>query len=173
MKVFAGIGSILLGVFLFLTGLLFLLGADGQLHRFVVAGLGVLLGASASMGGALLLLRAAHASPDRVRPALLALARASDGELTLVEIQASLRGRSPVAEEILGQMLVSGECERRGDTFLFPALQPRVVLRRCDHCGHEAPLASDDERCPGCGSSLKVRREAKADADDGLYGMDE
>ena len=78
-----------------------------------------------------------------------------------------------VAEEILGQMLVSGDCERRGDTFLFPALQPRVVLRRCDHCEHEAPLASDDERCPSCGASMTVRRETKADADDGLYCMEE
>jgi len=173
MKIFAGIAAILLGVFLFLVGLLFLLGADGQLHRFVVAGLGVLLGAAASMAGALLLFRAVLASPDRVRPALLALAKTHDGELTLAEIQANLQGRAEVAEEILGEMLVSGACERRGDTFLFPSLQPRVVLRRCDHCEHEAPLASDDERCPSCGASMSVRRESKADADDGLYRMDE
>ncbi len=173
MKVFAGVAAILLGAFLFGVGLLFLLGADGQIHRLVVAALGLLLGASAGMAGALLLFRAVLASPDRVRPVLLALAKARDGELTLAEIQASLGGRAKVAEEILGQMLVSGECERRGDAFLFPSLQPRIVLRRCDHCGHEAPLASDDERCPNCGASMKVRREAKAGADDGLYQMDE
>lgn len=173
MKLFAGIAAILLGVFLFLVGLLFLLGADGQIHRLVVAALGLLLGASAGLAGGLLLFRAVLASPERVRPALLALAKARDGELTLAEIQASLQSRAKVAEEILGQMLVSGECERHGDTFLFPSLQPRVVLRRCDHCGHEAPLASDDERCPSCGAAMNVRREAKAEADDGMYRMDE
>jgi hypothetical protein len=173
MKMFAGIGAILLGAFLFGMGLLFLLGADGQFHRLVVAALGLLLGASAGMAGALLLFRAVMASPDRVRPALLALAKTRDGELTLAEIQANLGGRAKVAEEILGLMLVAGDCERRGDTFLFPALQPRVVIRRCGHCGHEAPLASDDERCPSCGASMTVRRETKAEADDGLYRMDE
>lgn len=173
MKTFAGVAAILLGVFLFLVGLLFLLASDGQLHRYVVAGLGILLGASAGMTGALLLFRAVLASPDRVRPALMALAKTRDGELTLVELQANLQSRAAVAEDILGQMLVSGECERRGDTFLFPALQPRIVLRRCNHCGHEAPLASEDERCPSCGASMNVRRETRADADDGLYGMDE
>ncbi len=173
MKMIAGVGALLMGVFLFGVGVLFLLATDGQLHRLVVAALGIGLGVTSGMAGCLLLYRAVQSSPDRVRPALLALARARDGEITLAEIEAGLGSRAPVAQDVLGKMLMSGDCERRGDTFLFPAFQPRVVLRRCDHCDHEAPLASDDERCPSCGASMTVRRETKADADDGLYRMDE
>lgn len=173
MKLIAGVAAVLLGVFLFGVGLLFLLAVDGQIHRLVVAALGLGLGATSGMAGCLLLYRVVQSSPDRVRPALLGLVKARDGEITLAEIEASFGTRAKVAQDVVGKMLVTGECERRGDTFLFPALQPRVVLRRCDHCGHEAPLASDDERCPSCGASMKVRRETRADADDGLYGMDE
>lgn len=170
------VGVVLLGLALLLAalGMLFLLGADGQGHRFVIAAIGLLAGASAAMGGALMIWRGLQASPARVRRELLALAQARDGELRSAEVDGAFGFRAPIAHDVLREMTLAGDCRRAegsDGSYLFPALQPRLLLRRCDHCGHEAPLASDAEECPSCGATLNVKREAK-EADEGLYGMD-
>jgi hypothetical protein len=170
-------GVVLLGVSLVLAafGMLFLLGADGQGYRFVIAAIGLLAGASAGMGGALLIWRGIQSSPVRIRRELLALAQARDGELRAAEVDGAFGFRADGAHEVLREMVLADDC-RRGEgsdgAYLFPALQPRLLLRRCEHCGHEAPLASDAEACPSCGATLNVKREARQ-ADDRLYGMDQ
>ena len=56
------VGLVLLGF-----GALFLLGADGQLHRLVIAALGLVLGLAGMAAGVWLIQRALVTSPARVR----------------------------------------------------------------------------------------------------------
>jgi len=172
MKTLIGVVAIGLGLLLLGFGLLFLLGAAGELHRYVVAALGVGFGLTSMMAGAWLITRAGHSAPERVRRELLALARSRDGLLTPDEIDAAFVDRSEVAGEILGQMVVAGDALRQAEGFVFPAFQPRLVERTCPHCRYEAPLSSDASECPRCGAVLQTHRDA-GQAEDGLYGMDD
>jgi len=176
MRTAAGCLLGLLGVTLAALGLLFLLGADGEVRRYVIAAIGLGLGAVAGGFGVALFRSAARFSPSGIRRELLALASTHDGELTMTDVEAAMGDRIAAAQQVLSGMAMGGECERRerdgAVAFVFPSLQPRVLLRRCEHCGYEAPLGSEEEGCPRCGASLDVRREAKA-VEDGLYRMDE
>ncbi len=176
MRLVAAAASAVAGLVLLGLGVLFLLGADGQPHRLVIAALGTGLGLAALSTGAWLAWRGLILSPARLRGEILALARARDGEIAWSDVEAGLGDRAAAGREVLGRLLLDGTCERGeadGDeVFRFPALRPRLVRRRCTHCGYEAALASDLEGCPRCGAALVVRREA-VDVEEGLYGMDD
>jgi len=172
MKTLFGVVAIGFGLLLLAFGLLFLLGAGGELHRYVVAALGVGLGMTSMMAGAWTIVRARQSDPDRVRRELLALARSRDGQLTPDEIDAAFGDRTEVAGEILGKMVVAGDVLREAAGFVFPAFQPRLVERACPHCQYEAPLSTDATECPRCGAVLQTQRETQQASGD-LYGMDE
>jgi DNA-directed RNA polymerase subunit RPC12/RpoP len=82
------------------------------------------------------------------------------------------------ALELLKDMANSGECrhELRGElmVFVFPELEPRLMMRRCPYCGHESSLSSavSGERCPRCGADPRIG-ETRTDASSGDYRMDE
>ena len=172
MRTLIGVVAIGFGLLLLGFGLLFVLGAGGELHRYLVAAFGVGFGLTSMMAGALVIVRATRRNPDRVRRELLALARSRDGQLTPDEIDAAFGDRTEVAGEILGKMVVAGDVLRESDAFLFPALQPRLVERTCPHCNYEAPLSTDTPECPRCGAVLQTHRDTQEASSD-LYGMDE
>ena len=175
MKQLAAAVSMVLGLALLGFGALFLLGSDGQAHRLVIAALGTVLGLAGLAAGVWLIQRSLVTSPGRLRGQIMALARQRDGQVTWPDLQATLGEHADAGRSILGQLLLDGTCERQDidgtEAFVFPALQPRLVRRRCSHCGYEAALDSSLEGCPSCGASLTIARDAVEV--DGLYGMDE
>jgi len=157
-------------------GLLFLLGSDGQGHRLVVAAVGLLVGGGAVLAGAWLIHEARRWSPVVVMAEVMALARERDGQLLEEDLEAALGPRTAVARGVLKELSRAERVRVRsaseGGGWVFPGLMPRLLLRRCAHCGHEAPLSSEAVACPSCGSTLELSREALP-ADGGLYSMDD
>lgn len=178
MKRVLGVLLVVLGVSLVLLGLVFIMGAAGKLHRYVVAVVCLGLGGASAGLGVRLFRQADAASPEQLRAEILALARREDGEVAAAEIAAALGRRAAAADAVMQDLVEQGVCERRssrgGDDYVFAALQPRLMVRRCQFCEAELPLQGELTRCPGCGGTIATRRETRsvAGAAD-VYRMDE
>jgi len=176
MKRLLSIGLVLAGLGLSLFGLLFVVGAGGQGQRY-------LIGAVALGGGALLAgfgvrwSRAADAdSPEQVLAGILAAARRRNGEVTELEVGASLGARAALVPPIVERLVAEGLCERRtkdGANYLvFRDLQPRLFLRKCAFCGAELSIASEAVKCPKCGGAVGTAVARKSVSGE-TYNMDE
>ncbi|MBW2527666.1 MAG: hypothetical protein JRI23_26020 [Deltaproteobacteria bacterium] len=164
-----GIGGILMG-------LLFLVGSAGKGYRLAAAAVMLVVGAALTALGVRFGRQANAVTPERLRLELLALAKRSDGEVAEAEIAAAFGDRAVAASEELAAMVRAGICRERlagGATYyLFPELQPRLVVRRCEYCQAELPLDDDVTECPRCGGTVDTRRETRAVSGDDLYSMD-
>lgn len=167
-----------LGVLLVALGLLFLVGSAGQASRYLVALVGLGLGAVLA-GLGLRLVRGARAlDPDTFQAEILALAQERSGELSEDDLRAALGTRWPEARPILDGLRAAGTCrfkDHEGSNFwVFPDLQARLSVRRCPYCGAEVPLESQASSCPGCGGALQTGVERVGlTEEDGFYGMDD
>lgn len=163
------------GVLACAFGLLFLVGAGGVASRYVVAAVGLALGAAAIGTGVVLGRRADRWSPERVRAELLELAKRRMGELSAVDIDALLGERRQVGRTVLDELVRAGlarTTNRDGATwFLFEGLLARMTIRTCPYCRHEASLNVDVQVCPRCGGDLRTETKPAA-VSDGLYKMD-
>jgi predicted RNA-binding Zn-ribbon protein involved in translation (DUF1610 family) len=176
MKAIGGGSLTLLGAAALLLGLLFLLGADGQMRRLVIAAAGI-VGGSGSVGLGIKLLSQARAeAPEVLATRILALARVSEGDLSRARIQAEtghLGARIDAAIELLE---AQGACHRSAGgadpSWLFPAFQTEVLVRRCEFCKAELPLHEQLASCPNCGGRIATGIERFSDTDDS-YSMDE
>ena len=176
MKKALGILLTIVGIALGLVGLLFIVGSAGRGYRLAAAAVMLALGAVAIGLGIRLIKQADAASPERLRGELLALAKREDGELAEAEIAAALGDHAARVDEQLLAMTREGICQRRqsgGSTYyVFPELQPRLVVRRCEFCQAELPLDRDVNECPRCGGTVDTRRETRALSGDDVYSMD-
>jgi hypothetical protein len=174
--VLIGGASVLIGVAAILLGLLFLVGNAGLPHRFVVAVLGLLLGALCVGWGLRILRRARRSSPEQLQAEILELARQKNGELSRADLASALGLRTAAAEPLLAQLIAQRIClEQRKEGavyYLFPELQPRLTVRRCEFC--DAELALDDQlaSCPRCGGSVRTQVERRS-LSEASYNMDE
>lgn len=178
MRLAVGIALVAGGVALVALGLLFLVAAKGELHRYAVGAAGLALGGALAGGGVRLFRRARAALPAYVRAELLALARRRDGRLAAGDLLAAFGPRHETARQEAEALCREGRCERQaaeGTTwYVFPDLLPRLAVRRCTYCRAELPLDADLTTCPSCGGALRTGVERLALGDTGdLYRMDE
>jgi len=164
-----GIGGILMG-------LLFIVGSGGKGYRLAAAAVMLVVGAVLTGLGIRFGKQANAASPERLRLELLALAQRCDGEMAEAEMAATFGDRVMGAKDELAAMLRQGICRERhtdGATYyVFPELQPRLVVRRCEFCQAELPLDEKVSECPRCGGTVDTRRETRAVTGDDVYSMD-
>jgi hypothetical protein len=57
--------------------------------------------------------------------------------------------------------------------YVFPQMQPRLTIRRCEFCSSELPLDEELDSCPNCGGSIKTQVERLSVSKDDSYSMDE
>jgi Zn finger protein HypA/HybF involved in hydrogenase expression len=177
MKQIAAIPMICAGVLAALFGLLFLVGSGGQATRLVVGAASLLLGAVGVGFGVRLVKQASAESPRQLIAEIMALAKREDGEVSEEEIVAALGARADKADEILASLMRSGTCERTADRggvfYVFPELQPRLHVRRCEYCMADLPLSQEVGKCPQCGGEVRVHVERRSVAGEDIYRMDE
>lgn len=177
MKRLAAVLLCVLGIGLVLLGLLFLLGAGGRGYRYVIAVVCLAMGGGLAGLGVRLFKQADAASPEQLRAEILELARRKSGEISEDEVLASLGRRAAGAPAVLAAMVTEGLCERRtvrgAAYYLFPELQPRLLVRRCEYCNAELPLAGEVAECPNCGGTVKTQVESRSLAGGEVYSMDE
>lgn len=165
------------GVALVLLGLLFLVGSAGQARRLAVAAVGLALGAVVAGVGVRAFRRAAALDPDRLEAEILSLVRRGNGEVSEIELEAALGDRTEAGRRVLDRLLAAGTCRREvsGSTayLLFPALQPRLQVRRCEYCGAELPAVERATRCPSCGGTVRAEVVRTSVASGEVFAMDD
>lgn len=177
MKRLGGMLLASLGVAMLLLGLLFLVGSAGQARRLAVAAVSLALGAVTTGLGVRSCRRAAASDPERLEADILALGHRGNGEVSEAELAAALGDRLDTARPVLNRLLAAGTCRRQvkdGTAYLlFPALQPRLLLRRCEYCGAELPIVEQATRCPACGGAVKVEVVQRSLAAGEVFAMDD
>jgi hypothetical protein len=178
MKRLSSVLLTVLGVGLVLLGLLFLIGAGGRGYRYLIAVISLAVGGALAGLGIRLFKQADAASPAQLRADILELARREDGEISEGEVLAALGRRAVGAPAVLAAMVGEGLCERKtvkgAPYFVFAELQPRLMVRRCEYCKTELPLAEDLTECPNCGGTIKTQVESRSlSKGDDVYSMDE
>ena len=169
------VASVLLGICLLGLGLLFLMGAGGQGHRYLIGVVALALGSALVGLGVWIFKRSRSRSPEQMEAEILALAKREDGEVSLSEIAALLGDRFDRATPLLARLVELGVCQPQEKDnqpyYLFPHLQPRLMVIRCEFCQAELPLNEPVEQCPRCGGSVASKVESRAASDDS-YSMD-
>lgn len=177
MKRIAAVLLIGFGILAVLFGLLFLVGSGGQATRLVIGAVALGIGAVCAGFGLRLIKQARAEDPRQLVAEIMALAKREDGEISEEEIVAALGERAHLTGEILGRMARSGVCkrtsDRRGVFYVFPELQPRLQVRRCEYCMADLPLNEEVSKCPNCGGEVRVKVERRSVAGEDVYGMDE
>lgn len=165
------------GVLMILFGLLFLVGASGQARRVVIGIAGLGLGAVAAGCGVRALKLALAGSEERIRAQIMALAERHNGEISEEEIAAELGTRAKAAEKVLQGLLNSGICRREnhngGVFYIFPKLQPRLLVRYCTYCKTEFDLTEDIDKCPNCAGPIETRVASFSMSTGGYFHMDQ
>lgn len=165
MRRFFGYLSITLGASSGLLGLLFLVGANEEMRRVVIGALLIGFAVFVSLSGAAQVKKARLRSREFLVPELLRLARLGSGALSEAELISFLGERATLGLGLLDEMVKSGNCRRELRTgalvFVFPELQPQLVVRRCPFCGFQSPIqgAVENEPCPKCGGALELLRK--------------
>jgi len=169
--------QVLAGVIMILLGLLFLAGAAGQGRRVLIGAAGLALGAVLAGLGTRRFRRAEAVDPARLHVEILSLAERSGGELSSQQLAVGLGWRERAAAPVLETLLREGRCVRRherGEVFyVFPALQPRLMLLRCDYCHTSYDLNDDLDTCPNCGGTLRSEVVSVSLSQGEVYGMDD
>jgi hypothetical protein len=167
---------VVVGLGLGALGLLFLIGSAGRWQRLVVALIGLSLGA-ACVGLGLRGIRALRRlDPAAMRAEILAEARRRSGSVSETDLTALLGERWASGRDVLAGLASEGVCRRHveaaGVFYVFPGLQPRLAVRRCEYCSAELPLAEDVTTCPKCGGTIRTAVERVTLPED-AYRMDE
>jgi len=163
------------GVLLVGLGLLFLVGSAGQARRLAVAVLALALGGVAAGLGLRAWRRLGRLRPEVLRGEILEAARRRSGIVSEADLVAVLGSRWEAGSAVLRELVGEGVCESDAGRrlYVFPSLQPRLAVRRCEYCGSELPLEGEVTSCPSCGGTIKLGVERVALRDGDAYSMDE
>ncbi|MEN8163512.1 MAG: hypothetical protein ABFS37_05240 [Acidobacteriota bacterium] len=163
------------GVIVIAFGLLFLVGAGGQMRRVAVGFIGLAGGALATGFGIRNYKRADLWSPEQLRADILDSARRKNGELAMSDIEARLGRRVRVAGPVLEQMGLEGVAElghQGGEQYyVFPHLQPRLMVRFCRYCDAEFPISEERDDCPNCGGVLETQVARRSISEGEVFSM--
>jgi Zn finger protein HypA/HybF involved in hydrogenase expression len=167
---------VLVGVLFAALGLLFLVASAGSGRRLAVAVAALGVGGVLAGLGVRGLKALARSAPEAVRAEILAEAGRRSGSLSATEIAALLGERGQVGRDVLAALEAEGVCRRHweqdAELYLFPGMQPRLAVRRCDYCGSELPLDDETSSCPKCGGTVKTAAERLSVRRDDAYRMD-
>ena len=88
-------------------------------------------------------------------------------------LEAKSAERAEIAYELMRD--VPGVlCPRpTGAFYLFPDMQPRLTVRKCQYCDAELPIVQELSSCPNCGGNFKTQVERVSLSKDDAYSMDE
>ena len=168
---------VVFGVLLILLGLLFIMGSAGRAYRFVIAAVSLTLGAVMAGLGIRFFKQADLVLPEQLRAEIMQLARERNGEVSEADIRAQLGRRFPHADKVLADMRLENLCQlqkRAGEIYyVFPDIQPRLTIRRCQYCDAELPLDQQLDSCPNCGGSIETDVEQLSLSKKEFYSMDE
>ncbi|MBN1259193.1 MAG: hypothetical protein JXB35_00795 [Anaerolineae bacterium] len=151
------VSALLLGL-----GLLFLCAAIREPRRLPLTMILLGLGGAGAFWSGRTLQRLRSQTPEVLAERITALARAGNAEVTLPQIVAELTVPHDAAIAALNTLERRGECQRdvREDreVYVFPGLQPSLVVRRCPYCGSEFSVKQALYKCPQCGGDLTLER---------------
>lgn len=177
MRRFVTVAIVVFGCSALLLGLLFVIGSAAKMQRLVIGGVLVASGAGMVGIGVRRFKGDAANSPQRLRADILELAKREDGEISREEVIAMAGLRAQAAATVLETLVAEGVCrrtERKGSqVFVFPHLQPRLTVLRCDYCATEQDLNSGLDTCPRCGGPLQKSIVARSLAEGQVFNMDE
>jgi len=158
-------------------GLLFIIGSGGKAYRMGIAAACLAVGAVLVGGGIRCYKQAEAASPEQLRADILALAKKRNGELSQSDIAATLGRRAAGASAVLAAMQDEGLCQQRlaqgSAYYVFKGLQPRLLVRRCQHCRTELPVEEQPTECPQCGGKIELDVETRSLSGGDEYCMDD
>ncbi len=164
------------GVVLIAFGLLFLVGAGGQMRRVAIGFIGLAGGALAIGFGIRNFKQADLWSPEQLRAEILDLAQRRNGELAMSDIEAELGRRVRVVGPVLERMGLEGvtrEEHKDGERyFIFPHLQPRLMVRFCRYCEAEFPISEERDDCLNCGGALETRVATRSISEGQVFSME-
>jgi hypothetical protein len=169
-------GLVVGGVGLAGLGLLFLIGSAGRMHRLAIAAILLASGAICVGMGLRGLRSLSRLEPEVVRAEILAEARRRIGSVSEADLAASLGARWGASGGVLEALISEDVCRRHveagGVFYVFPGLQPRLAVRRCEYCSAELPLEGLITTCPKCGGTVRTGVERLTLREDD-YRMDE
>lgn len=167
---------VVVGVILIAFGLLFVVGADGQVRRVSIGFTGLALGVLATGFGIRNYKRADAWSPEQIRADILELARRKNGEVASSDIEARLGRRVRVSGRVLEQLSLEGvsrQSNKAGsDYYVFPHLQPRLMVRFCRYCDAEFPISDESDSCSNCGGTLDTQVATRSISEGEVFSMD-
>jgi len=176
MNRFSAFFSAVFGLFLLMLGLLFLMGSAGMIRRVFIGLVLMALGAILIALAVRAFRRLAMLTPDKLQEDVLDLAARNNGEVAWNEIQASLGWRAPHTRPVIEEMMTKGSCRRamKGAEifYIFPELQPRLMVLYCEYCEAEYPISSDSDSCPNCGGPLVTRVAVRSLSEGEAFSMD-
>jgi len=168
--------SVVSGVLALMLGMLFLLGASGQMRRVLIGLVFMGCGAVFIGLGVRAFRRLALLDPAKIREEILELARRRSGEVASTEIQALLGWRGSHAMPVIETLMREGGCRRStkgGEIFyIFPEFQARLMVLYCEYCKAEYPVSSEAKSCPNCGGPLLMRVAVRSLSEGEFFSMD-
>ncbi|RLE22637.1 MAG: hypothetical protein DRJ65_13460 [Acidobacteria bacterium] len=163
------------GIILIAFGLLFLVGAGGQMRRVAVGFIGLTAGALTTGFGIRNYKRAELWSPEQLRADILDLAQRKNGEIAMSDIEAELGHRVRVVGPVLEKMALEGLSRKThqggSDYFVFKHLQPRLMVRFCRYCDAEFPISEERDDCPNCGGALHTQVARRSISEGEVFSM--
>ncbi len=164
-----------MGVVLIAFGLLFLVGAGGQMRRVAIGFIGLAGGTLATGFGMRNYKRADLWSPEQLRAEILDLAQRKNGEIAMSDIEAELGRRVRAVGPVLETMALEGLSRKAhqggSDYFVFPHLQPRLMVRFCRYCDAEFPISEERDDCPNCGGVLDTQVARRSISEGEVFSM--
>ncbi len=163
------------GVVLIAFGLLYLVGAGGQMRRAAIGFIGLAGGALATGFGIRNYKRAELWSPEQLRADILDLAQRKNGEIATSDIEAKLGRRVRAVGPVLEKMALEGLSRKAhqggSDYFVFEHLQPRLMVRFCRYCDAEFPISEERDDCPNCGGVLDTQVARRSISEGEVFSM--
>ena len=163
------------GIILIAFGLLFLVGAGGQMRRVAIGFIGLAGGALATGFGIRKYRQADLWSPEQLRADILELARRRNGEIAMSDVEAELGRRVRVVGPVLEKMALEGLSRKThqggSDYFVFEHLQPRLMVRFCRYCDAEFPISEERDDCPNCGGVLDTQVARRSISEGEVFSM--
>ena len=153
----------LLSIPLYLFGFLFIIASGSGGTSRLLAGLGLVVVATAVLLlGRNRLRRLAEIDPDSLKTGAVELARRLGGELTVAQLRAEYRISEKQAIDALEQLAAEGSVVReqreQRAVYVFTGLLPSKAERLCPYCGTKLPIRDARHKCANCGANLEISK---------------
>ncbi len=164
MKQFLYLGIALVGGVVLALGLIFLCAATSDAARLPLAVILLVLGAIIAGGSGYFWWQARARSPEQLATRFTELAKASGhAELSIADAMSSTNASAEEVQAAFALLERKNQAHRtrRADreVYVFPGLEEKKMVRRCQHCGREYSIKEAVYTCTNCGGQVEVVRE--------------